>query len=95
MQEVTGISDSESGDEEEFFDAVDAGQIEAAPMPPTSSAAIPEVAVEKSKEVVAVKKFDISSSFQGYEGGIRTRLKLAADNRPKISLWVSYIYPTT
>jgi len=92
MAEVTGISDSESGDDEEFFDAVDAGEIRAAPMPPTSPALPPEVVEKKGKELVLVKGIDISSSFHGYEGGIRTRLKLAADDRPKISLWVRYIY---
>jgi len=92
MAEVTGISDSESGDEEEFFDAVDAGEIEAAPMPPTSPALPPAVVEKKGKVVAVLKGVDISSSFYGYEDGIRTRLKLAADDRPKISLWVSFIH---
>jgi oxysterol-binding protein 1 len=92
MAEVTGISDSESGDEEEFFDAVDAGEIEAAPMPPTSPALPPAVIEKKGKKVAVVRGVDISSSFHGYEDGIRTRLKLAADDRPKISLWVCFIH---
>jgi oxysterol-binding protein 1 len=88
MAEVTGISDSESGDDEEFFDAVDAGEIEAAPMPRTSPALPPAVVEKKGKEVAVVRGIDISPSFHGYEDGIRERLKLAADDRPKISLWV-------
>ncbi len=93
MAEVTGISDSESGDDEEFFDAVDAGEIQAAPMAQTNLALHPELVENKGKEVVLVKGVDISSSFHGYEDGIRTRLKLAADDRPKISLWVRRTYP--
>lgn len=92
MAEVTGISDSESGDDDEFFDAVDAGEIEAAPMPPTSPALPPEVVEKRSKELVVIRGTDISSSYRGYEGGIRKRLKLAADDRPKISLWVRYFF---
>jgi ankyrin repeat protein len=91
MAEVTGISDSESGDDEEFFDAVDAGEIEAAPMPPTSPALPPKVVEKKGKEVAVVRGIDISPSFHGYEDGIRKRLKLAADDRPKISLWVRFV----
>lgn len=92
LAEVTGISDSESGDEEEFFDAVDAGDVEVAPMPPTTAALPPEVTEKKGKEVAVVRGIDISSSFCGYEDGIRTRLKLDADDRPKISLWVSLTF---
>lgn len=75
------ISDSESDEEEEFFDAVDAGEVEVAPMPPSEMADV-------EKQVV-VSGIDISSSFHGYENGIRTKLKIDADNRPKMSLWVS------
>src|SRR5450432_1050394 len=35
MAEVVNISDSESDDDEEFFDAVDAGEVDVAPHPPT------------------------------------------------------------
>lgn len=79
LNEITNLSDSESEDEEEFFDAVDAGEIELAPMP-----------VADHKEKPAVEGgLDLSSSFSGYEDGIRKRLKMDADDRPKISLWVS------
>jgi hypothetical protein len=79
---MVSMSDAES-DEEEFFDAVDAGEVEVAPMPPSEVA----VAVDEKTELT-VSGIDISSSFMGYENGIRTRLKIDADNRPKISLWV-------
>lgn len=103
LQEVTGISDSDSEDEEEFFDAVDAGEVNAVPMaefpPATPSArAAPIPKIEESPatpskesqkaELVAVKGVNITPSYKGYEAGIRKRLKMDADERPKISLWV-------
>jgi len=80
-QVAAAISDSES-DEEEFFDAVDAGEVEVSQLPPSELAA-----AESEKQVVISDAYDISDAFRGYENGIRTRLKMDADNRPKISLW--------
>jgi oxysterol-binding protein 1 len=34
------------------------------------------------------KEFQIEPSFIGYENGPRKKLKMDADDRPKISLWV-------
>jgi ankyrin repeat protein len=82
ITQIADISDSES-DEEEFFDAVDAGQVEVSELPPSEV-----TAPDEEKKLIVSDGFDISSSFKGYENGIRTRLKLDADNRPKISLWV-------
>lgn len=81
--EQIDLSDDDSADEEEFFDAVDAGEVEVSEMPP-------EDVMPDKKELVVVKTggVDISSSYKGYEGGIRTRLKMDEDNRPKVSLWV-------
>lgn len=87
MAEITSISDSESEDDEEFFDAVDAGEIEVAPMP-LSSPKMEEPVEEMGPEPGLVDGQDLSISFHGYENGIRKRLKMDADNRPKISLWV-------
>ncbi|KAK4125242.1 hypothetical protein N657DRAFT_360509 [Parathielavia appendiculata] len=81
MSQIADISDSES-DEEEFFDAVDAGEVEVSQLPPSELAMSQE-----QKQLVISDAYDISSSFKGYENGIRTRLKMDADNRPKISLW--------
>lgn len=85
MIEKLDLSDDESDDEEQFFDAVDAGEVEVAEMP--SEDVMPD-----KKDVVVVKSgaIDLSSSFKGYEGGIRRRLKMDEDNRPKVSLWVSH-----
>lgn len=96
LAEVANLSDSDSENDEEFFDAVDAGDIEVAPMLPVLTSPHPEKADEYDNEAWNEKVqcdemgiVDISSSFRGYENGIRKRLKMDADERPKISLWVS------
>ncbi|KAG6036945.1 hypothetical protein E4U41_005399 [Claviceps citrina] len=80
LDQLGQLSDSESGDEEEFFDAVDAGEVEVAKITHDDS-------LQTQKNLVVSGGIDISSSFKGYENGIRTRLKLDVDDRPKISLW--------
>lgn len=83
LDQMAEFSDSESEDEEEFFDAVDAGEVEVHELPPSD-------AVDETKtQAVVASGIDISSAFKGYENGIRHRLKMDADDRPKISLWVS------
>ena len=87
LAQVADISDSES-DAEEFFDAVDAGVVEVSQLPPS------ELATSQSEQQLVISDaYDISSSFKGYENGIRTRLKMDADDRPKISLWVGRSAP--
>lgn len=87
LAEVGPLSDTDSEDEEEFFDAVDAGEVEVAPtMPPLS----PPRREDKKKEIIEIDGLDLSPSFKGYEDGIRKRLKMDADDRPKISLWVCH-----
>ncbi|KAK4545240.1 hypothetical protein LTR36_003420 [Oleoguttula mirabilis] len=93
------VSDDESEVEEEFFDAVDAGDVEVVDardfMPPTSPpAAEPaeptlHAAVDSTAEddEMGVKEREIAKSYRGYEDGLRKRLKLDADNRPKVGLW--------
>jgi hypothetical protein len=94
------ISDDENDDEEEFFDAVDAGQVEvvnALPQITSPAQAIAPVDAEKStvddqtdsKSLVETKAKEIAKSYRGYEDGTRKKYKLEADNRPKVSLWVS------
>lgn len=82
------LSDSESEDEDEFFDAVDAGEVELSQLPPSD--VVPTPQEEEKQQLVVSSGVDISSAFKGYENGIRTRLKMDADDRPKISLWVSF-----
>ena len=93
------VSDDETEDEEEFFDAVDAGEVEVfEEMPPSSPPTAAAVtSTTQEREVTASDQVDgmdeierakdISKSFVGYEDGVRKRLKLDADNRPRISLW--------
>ncbi|KAH0551732.1 hypothetical protein GP486_007049 [Trichoglossum hirsutum] len=87
VEQVTGISDSEDEDDEEFFDAIDAGELEVISEMPGSPP--PEV-IKEAESALGTrerKKAEIESSFAGYEDGPRRRLKLDADDRPKISLW--------
>lgn len=81
LEQIAQMSDMSSSDDEEFFDAIDAGEVEVSELPPTP-------AVEAEESVLVPSGVDISSSFKGYENGVRTRLKMDADDRPKISLWV-------
>ena len=83
LEQMAEFSDDESEDQEEFFDAVDAGEVEVAMPEPAESS--------QPKGIVVSGGVDISSSFKGYENGIRHRLKLDADNRPKVGLWVSIL----
>ncbi|GIZ37172.1 hypothetical protein CKM354_000063000 [Cercospora kikuchii] len=90
------ISDDDSEEEDEFFDAVDAGEVEivkALPSPPQSPkpiAADKDGAQDGSSSIEQErreKEMQISKSYRGYEDGLRKRLKIDADNRPKVSLW--------
>lgn len=98
------LSDDDSDMDEEFFDAVDAGEVEVVgEMPrvasPTPTPGVPvrgverridgAVAEEKGMELTrGTKAEEIEKSYKGYEDGIRKKLNLNADNRPKVSLWV-------
>ncbi|OJD17272.1 hypothetical protein AJ78_02606 [Emergomyces pasteurianus Ep9510] len=83
ITELTNLSDSESDVDEEFFDAVDAGEVEIIEVPRGKQIE----AEEAISDLRALKHQDIAHSFKGYEDPIRTRLKMDADDRPKISLW--------
>lgn len=76
------LSESESDEEDEFFDAIEAGELEIL-VPPK------EELPEKESDARTIKQSEIVPSFKGYEDSIRQRLKMDADDRPKISLWVS------
>ncbi|KAL3494261.1 Oxysterol-binding protein-domain-containing protein [Aspergillus germanicus] len=80
-------SDSDDGEEEEFFDAIDAGEIEVVNRTAPEVHEEEEEAPEETTKLRAVRRTEIVPSFRGYEEGIRERLKMDYDNRPKISLW--------
>ena len=94
IADLTNLSDSDSDEDEEFFDAVDAGQVEVIDIMPESMLSLPPAKDEESKtpqksqDLREKKKGDIEPSFHGYEDPIRKRLKMDADDRPTISLWV-------
>ncbi|KAI5289894.1 hypothetical protein KEM54_002962 [Ascosphaera aggregata] len=79
------LSDDDSDDDAEFFDAIDAGDVDVIPAPADEKAPIDEDS--KALLLRNAKMEMISPAFKGYEEGIRKRLKMDADNRPKLSLW--------
>ena len=90
------VSDDETEDEEEFFDAVDAGEVEVVEAMPASSPPPPTTkGIEDGEHGTTApdtngtetRAQEIAKSFRGYEDGARKKLKLDADNRPKVSLW--------
>ena len=92
IAQYTNLSDSESGDDDEFFDAIDEGKLEVIEPPLLSPPPVhASIDLEKEKKPFtderAKKKLAIEPSYAGYEEGIRKRLAMDADNRPKISLW--------
>ena len=96
IADLTNLSDSDSDEDEEFFDAVDAGEVEVVDTMPESAATSPGTTRENldaapKSNLREEKSAEIESSFNGYEDPIRERLKLDADDRPKISLWVCQI----
>ena len=94
IADLTNLSDSDSDEDEEFFDAVDAGEVEVVGvMPPSSPPPLPEDDTRDQQpsedgDLREEKLADIKVSFKGYEDPIRKRFNMEADNRPKISLWV-------
>ena len=92
IADLTNLSDSDSDEDEEFFDAVDAGEVEIVeemPTPVTSPLPTKDMKNEAPVEDLRErKKAEIQPSFKGYSDPIRKRFKMDADNRPKISLWV-------
>lgn len=89
LVQYTNISDSESSDDEEFFDAVDAGQVEVVSIQSPPPPATPPIEDPSNLGAREKKQANIISAYKGYEDPVRERLKMDADNRPKISLWVS------
>lgn len=84
--------DSSSDEDEVFFDAVDAGEVEVHTEMPKSPP--PEPVQESAVDIRELKKRDIESGMAGYEDAPRKCLDLDSDDRPKISLWVRRILET-
>jgi hypothetical protein len=83
------MSDSGSEDDEEFFDAVGAGEVEVVELPQEhTDEQSSEPPPAHSDGTSDSKHTAIATGFAGYEDGPRKRLAMDADDRPKISLWV-------
>lgn len=88
------LSDDDSEEEDEFYDAVDAGEVEVVHEIPQVASPPPTPGVvgvtQPEQQIATTKDKEIEKSYRGYEDGIRTKLTMEADNRPKVSLWVSF-----
>jgi hypothetical protein len=82
------MSDSGSEDDEEFFDAVGAGEVEVVELPQENKDVKDSESPLYTDDVFDRKHAAIATGFAGYEDGPRKRLAMDADNRPKVSLWV-------
>lgn len=80
------ISESES-DDDEFFDAVGAGEVQVVEMPVTSPGLKGKELPASTEELFEDRMTQIMTGFIGYEDPPRERLAMDADDRPKISLW--------
>lgn len=85
LSRISSLYDSES-DGDEFFDAIDAGEIEVEDLT-KAEPKDQEESKDESTQVRTDKASVIEPSFKGYEEPIRQRLKMDNDDRPKISLW--------
>ncbi|KAJ5778600.1 hypothetical protein N7520_001846 [Penicillium odoratum] len=86
LSRISSLYDSES-DGDEFFDAIDAGEIEVEDVSHANETEEPEEPEDESALARKEKAAVIKSSFRGYEDPVRQRLKMDNDDRPKISLW--------
>lgn len=89
LSRISSLYGSESDDDDEFFDAIDAGEIEVEDLTKSEAKGMDEEPKHESAELRAVKHSEVAPSFKGYEEPVRKRLKMDYDNRPRISLWVS------
>lgn len=83
------MSESESEDDEEFFDAVGAGEVEVVELTQEAVPSKEAAATSAENDIFEKKHVAIATGFAGYEDGPRKKLAMDADDRPKISLWVS------
>ena len=86
------ISESES-DDDEFFDAIGAGEVQVVEMPVTSPGLKGKELPASTEELFEDRMTQIMTGFIGYEDPPRKRLAMDADDRPKISLWVRLLSP--
>lgn len=93
IADLSNISDSDEDGDEEFFDAIDSGEVEVVDEMPLSASSPPPPTTEQHDQELSLdareaRRVEIMPSFKGYEDPVRKQLKMDADDRPKISLWV-------
>lgn len=90
LSHLSEFYDSGSDDEDEFFDAIDTGDIQVEDRTAEAAREAEKEAPEggERSELRAIKRAEVAPSFEGYEDPVRVRLALDNDNRPKVSLWV-------
>ncbi|KAF2727310.1 oxysterol binding protein 1 [Polyplosphaeria fusca] len=81
------LSESDSEDDEEFFDAVGAGEVEVVDLTEPTPTADAKDMPASAEDQLAAKQAAIATAYRGYEDGIRKKLDMDEDDRPKISLW--------
>ncbi|KAH7071745.1 Oxysterol-binding protein-domain-containing protein [Paraphoma chrysanthemicola] len=81
------MSESDSEDDEEFFDAVGAGEVEVIELPQEKTDSNEPTVTTSTDDPFERKHAEVATAFVGYEDGPRQRLAMDADDRPKISLW--------
>lgn len=92
ISQLGNIDDLES-DEDEFFDAIDSGEVEVEDRTAAAEVRREEVPKEEAgSQLRVVKRSEVEPSFKGYEDPVRKKLNMDYDNRPKLSLWVSLLY---
>lgn len=86
LSQLNGIYDPES-DEDEFFDAIDTGDIQVEDRTTAAEVHREKVSEDEGSELRVIKRNEIAPSFKGYEDPVRKKLGMDYDNRPRISLW--------
>lgn len=83
------LAESDSDDDAEFFDAIGSEDEAVGEILPTEKPTEP--VDSDTADLRSSKLSAITPSFNGYEDPVRQRLKMDKDDRPKLSLWVSWL----
>lgn len=94
ISEYADLAESESDGDAEFFDAIDADELEDVQELVSAKESEKQPVDDGAADLRSAKLSAITPSFRGYEDPIRQRLKMDSDDRPKIGLWVcSFFLP--
>ncbi|EED12591.1 oxysterol binding protein (Osh1), putative [Talaromyces stipitatus ATCC 10500] len=87
ISEYIDLAESDSEDEDEFFDAIDKEEVEVGAVLSSERLVESETVQNEAADLRAAKLAAIESAYKGYEDPVRTRLNMDKDDRPKLSLW--------